>query len=398
MRIAIINHSSRKIGGAETYIEAVLPILSVPRHAVGLWTENDEPVQSPLISIPSTIDFWCASQSGTSQALAALSAWRPDAIYSHRLLDPTNEAAILRIAPVLFFAHDYYGTCISGAKSFMFPPLGRPCHRRFGPGCLLCYYPRRCGGLSPLTMWRDYTVQKARLKSLARYAAIAVASEHMATEYRRHGLSAQVLHYIQEPTASGEMFERLLPREELRLLFMGRMEKLKGGHILLAALPLIAKFFPGKVCCDFAGSGRQATLWKKQATALMATHGQIQITFHGWLGTAQRRDLLLKTHLLIVPSIWPEPFGLVGCEAGALGVPAIAFDVGGIAEWLKDGKNGVLAPGNPPRSAGLARAIAKAIVEPRTYNQLCKNAVEQALQYQAEDHVQRLENILGQIV
>ena len=397
MRIAVINHSSRKIGGTETYIEAVLPLLSDRGHAVSMWTEMDEPAQTPPIRLPLSIKHWSASQSGTSPALAALTAWRPDVIYCHRLLNPTHEAAILGIAPMLFFAHDYYGTCISGAKSFMFPPRGRPCHRRFGPGCLLCYYPRRCGGLSPLTMWRDYTVQKARLKSLSKYAAVVVASEHMAMEYRQHGLSAQVLHYIQEPPMSIEISERQPPKEELNLFFMGRMEKLKGGHMLLAALPQIAKFFPGKVRCDFAGDGRQTTRWQTQAAALMAAHRQIKVNFHGWLGSEPRRRLLLKSHLLVVPSIWPEPFGLVGCEAGALGVPTVAFDVGGISEWLKDGENGVLAPGNPPKPEGLGQAVAKAIAQPQTYQHLCAGSVRQALRYQAEDHIRRLEYILEQI-
>ena len=45
---------------------------------------------------------------------------------------------------------------------------------------------------------------------------------------------------------------------------------------------------------------------------------------------------------MAVPSLWPEPFGLVGLDAASLGRPAVAFDVGGIGEWLTDGANGRL--------------------------------------------------------
>ena len=58
-----------------------------------------------------------------------------------------------------------------------------------------------------------------------------------------------------------------------------------------------------------------------------------------------------------MPSTWPEPFGLVGLEAARAGVPAAAFDVGGIRDWLIDGQTGALAPGDPPTAAGLATAI-----------------------------------------
>ena len=46
--------------------------------------------------------------------------------------------------------------------------------------------------------------------------------------------------------------------------------------------------------------------------------------------------------MVVVPSVWPEPFGIVGIEAMAYGKPVIAFDVGGISEWLEDGKTGFI--------------------------------------------------------
>ena len=55
--------------------------------------------------------------------------------------------------------------------------------------------------------------------------------------------------------------------------------------------------------------------------------------------------------LLVVPSVWPEPFGLVGPEAAHHGVPSAAFAVGGIPEWLVDGVSGHLAAGDRPTGA-----------------------------------------------
>ena len=50
----------------------------------------------------------------------------------------------------------------------------------------------------------------------------------------------------------------------------------------------------------------------------------------------------------IVPSVYPDPLPRAVIEGMALGKPVIAFDVGGVAEMLKDGTTGSLVRGVPP--------------------------------------------------
>ena len=111
--------------------------------------------------------------------------------------------------------------------------------------------------------------------------------------------------------------------------------------------------------------------------------------------TRRSSDLLDEADLLVVPSVWPEPFGLVGPEAGLHGVPAAGFAVGGIPEWLQDGVNGCLAPGDPPTTAGLADAIVRCLADPDTHRRLRQEAVRCAQRFSMTRHLAELELALG---
>lgn len=72
-------------------------------------------------------------------------------------------------------------------------------------------------------------------------------------------------------------------------------------------------------------------------------------------------DLLAATDLLLLPS-WREAFGRIAVEAMALGVPVVATDVGGPAEAVRPGVDGLLLP---PREPALWAERLKPLVESR---------------------------------
>jgi glycosyltransferase involved in cell wall biosynthesis len=65
----------------------------------------------------------------------------------------------------------------------------------------------------------------------------------------------------------------------------------------------------------------------------------------------------------VLPSVWPEPFGLAGIEAACAGLPGVAFAVGGVPDWLIPGTTGESAPADPPTAAGLADALVRAVAD-----------------------------------
>jgi len=422
MRIAVVNWSKRRVGGVETYLNTIIPELSRAGHEIAFWHEVDEPVERKQIELPDDAPSWCVSALGAEKALAALRDWRPDVIYTHKLSDPELERKVLGLAPSVFFAHDYNGTCISGTKTFKYP-IVQPCSRRFGWQCLAHYFPHRCGGLSPITMFKLYGLQSRRLKNLHFYDAIVTHSDHMLAELINHGLSPQRAYnfpYYVQPARANETLSglsrfpftessltveesegRSIPHNgrstgELHLLFSGRMEYLKGGHVFIDALPEVAAALAKPLRVTFAGDGRERRALEQRAERVRSP--QLKIEFAGWVERRGIEALLGACDLLVVPSLWPEPFGLVGPEAGQFGVPVAAFDVGGIHDWLSDGVNGYLASGTPPTSAGLAQAIVKCLRDPATHARLRKGAVEIARQFNVKNHLTALLEVFKSVV
>ncbi|CAN5704122.1 hypothetical protein BH24ACI5_BH24ACI5_19240 [soil metagenome] len=398
MRIGISTWTRRLAGGVETYLAALVPALIERGHAVSLFHEVDEPRDREPLTTADAVPHWCASGSGPGVALAGLAAWKPDVIFAQGLEDPQLEARVAAIAPAVLFAHAYRGTCISGTKSLA--ALDHTaCDRRLGWQCLVRYLPQRCGGLDPLTMTRLYRQETERCDLLGQYAAVVTFSDHIRREYVRHGVASGRTHRLpcHLPSAGERGAPRSADKGELpsRILFIGRMEALKGGQVLLETLPLVHASLQRPLHVTFAGDGRLRAEWEEQARQVFAPGTGSRVEFTGWLGAGERTRLMREADLLVVPSLWPEPFGLIGLEAANCGVPAAAFDVGGISEWLHDDVSGHLAPAVAPRAERLAAAMVKCLQDPLHHAALSRGALEIASRHSMPAHVSALLRVLG---
>jgi len=394
MRIAVVSWNRRKVGGTETYLDYIIRELTRAGHQVAFWHETDEPLSRDQIALTEETPAWHVAEIGAEKALAELRRWSPDVIFSHGLLAPRLEAATLEIAPGVFFGHGYYGTCISGTKTWS-NPTTRPCDRAFGPKCFLHFYPHRCGGLNPLTMLSEYRRQSQRLELLHRYARVLAGSEHMRAEFARHGLNARLVRLFVAPSSSTS--DWVAEPSHWRILFLGRMDRLKGGLSLLESLPKISSVLKRPLHVTFAGDGPDRELWERRASNLRADLKDLSFDFPGWVTGDALESLLAESDLLAMPSLWPEPFGLSGPQAGLRGVPAAAFAVGGISDWLKDGVNGFLAPADPPTLQGLADAVIKCLRDPSVYLRLRSGAAKMAQSLSEKDHVSELIRIFEEV-
>ena len=139
-------------------------------------------------------------------------------------------------------------------------------------------------------------------------------------------------------------------RGPLRLGFMGRLDPSKGLENLIDATRQLQ---PGSVSLRIAGTGKPDFTRGLQERAA----GAGDITFAGHVSPT---EFFPTIDLLVIPSVWEDPFPRVFHEALAYGVPSLATPLGGLSEVIEHGRNGFLIAGTGTASlvASLSELVA----------------------------------------
>ena len=145
------------------------------------------------------------------------------------------------------------------------------------------------------------------------------------------------------------------PADPDQILYAGRLEIEKGVPYLLEALALL----PRRYHLVIAGDGTLRAVYE-QMTARLGLSDRVR--FLGWCNQAAMPALYRQSGLLALPTICPESFGKVGIEAMAEGRPVVAFDSGGVSDWLHDGETGLLV--RTRKAAALAQALEAILSDP----------------------------------
>lgn len=175
---------------------------------------------------------------------------------------------------------------------------------------------------------------------------------------------------------------------ERLVLFVGRIEQIKGIDVLLDALGLLFKRRPdlrGELCLLVVGGaidpGADAPETEKIEELRRLVHEHRMEDSVDFVGSVDQDRLALwysAADLCAVPSL-TESFGLVALEAMACGVPVVATRVGGLQTVVEDGGSGLLvAPGD---HAALAEAIEQVLMDHRLRIHLAHGARDRAEQF-----------------
>ncbi len=121
--------------------------------------------------------------------------------------------------------------------------------------------------------------------------------------------------------------------DSIDILYVGQLSKHKGLQILIKAFKQVQRV---DLHLNICGRGKDEEEFKNLA------YRDNRIKFHGFLSKEKLYYLYSRANVLIVPSLWYEPSGLVMYEAFVHGTPVIGSRIGGISELIHDGENGFL--------------------------------------------------------
>ena len=144
------------------------------------------------------------------------------------------------------------------------------------------------------------------------------------------------------------------------ILYVGRIEPLKGLDILLRAIALLNGGNGVNLLIVGGNSEKDAELKRLKALADNLNIGDI-VTFTGSVDQEQLPNYYNAADVFVLPS-WYESFGLAALEAMSCGTPVVVSRVGGLTTFVEHGKSGYLVPWRCPEA--FARSLETLLENP----------------------------------
>jgi glycosyltransferase involved in cell wall biosynthesis len=409
------NHPTLHPGGAEAYAlelyeamrEApqVEPVLlarigsNVARQRVAhpgtpFSSVNDDPNQHFVFTETEHFDFFTLTSRDkalyTRHLTDFLLAHRPDVVHlqhTHFIgLDLlTQIRRVLPEAAIVYTLHEFLPICHRDGQMV----------RTFNNELCGESSPRRCHECFPQISEQSFFLRqrfvKGHFENVDRFIA---PSAQLMDKYLRWGIEPErieVEEYGRRPPAVRAPAPQQT-KSPVNIGFFGQLSYFKGGKLMLEAMSLLDEDVDAHLWLHGANLELQSQEFQDEfATMHEALRGRV--TFRGPYDHGELPKLMADLHWVLVPSIWWENSPLVIQEAFFHGRPIICSDVGGMAEKVRDGVDGMHFRVGDAHS--LARAIETATSGPRLWRSLHDRIREP---HSMDAHVAHLMDMYGNLI
>ncbi|MEE4212655.1 MAG: glycosyltransferase family 4 protein [Parvularcula sp.] len=382
MKVFHINDKISVSGGVEVSIRDVLPEL----HARGIesyWIAmRRQETEVEIISNDAAWN-WRGPIAELSRSPLAAAVGGETILHVHSLSEPAILDQLFGLAPVVRHMHDQRMFCPGQGK--FWAKSETICTSPSGPHCLYHAYTQHCCNRHPSRLLQQIANTRFEMNEAScRYAKIIANSQHIRREALQVGFPEDrllVINYFTEVTPEPDW---RAPQPPV-IVFAGRLSRTKGVHVLLDAFARVLRNIP-EAKLEVLGSGHDEQAFFRQADQLDLGPS---VHFLGWADKATIDAHLRKAAVVAYPSIYPEAFGITGIEAMMRGRAVVAFDVGGIQEWLRHGETGYAL--KPINAETLAVGLREILLYPALREKMGRAARKNALRlFSAPVHVSAL--------
>jgi len=345
VRILLVNKFAHVTGGADQHCLDLAAALTDAGHDVRMLSTADPangwrsgafvPVSTSAGTRDQTrlldaapVFFKALWHRGAAAAMRRLAAeFRPDVVHAHKLYPQISVAPVVEAArlglPVVQTLHDF-----EMVSANHLDPRARALD--------LTETQLRYRALNTATFPIRRRVQLPRV---GRFIAV---SEVAAASHRPHGIDPVVIrNFAPEPPDAVPGWA-----ERAGALYLGRLTEGKGVRDVVA----LARAAPD-VPVDIVGFGELGEELAAAAAELP------NLTYHGWVPREETVRRLLGARVVLMPSLAPEGGPLVALQAMALGAPVVAYDAGGLGEYVRRGGGDVIERGVEPLAGAVRRIL-----------------------------------------
>jgi glycosyltransferase involved in cell wall biosynthesis len=401
--IVHVNEKGGSFGGTEEYIALVTSALAGRGVRSSLVCGELSGAVPPDVDEVRIIPGLAARQPRPDTAAAlteVIDELDPDVIYVHNVFDPAVVPALGSLrgrGVLLWYVHDHYLTCLSELRWRR--DLGS-CPEHLGRGCLAAIEQGHCVLRNPeqVHVAADLERRLTLSRSLCAADAVIVVSTYMRTllrmaephlDHRLHLLSRPI-----RDLGGKRSSHRSAPGEPAIISFAGRITAEKGLAVVIEALGAVRS--EASVELRVAGVVEDEHYWarcQRLLAAATARNPRLTVTYLGHLDYDATDELFRQSHIVTIPSQWPEPLGAVALEAMSAGAAVIASPVGGLGDSVVHGHNGLHAAAGDVDS--WADALSTLLARPDAAHRLGDQAHRDVVGGAIDDHLGDLDDLVA---
>jgi len=386
MNLLYVHESFGSLGGAEANVIITATEMKARGHTVGLWTRRPTGKgEERWRAVFEDRIHWLEKE----ELSAVRAARSPDVVYVHKWDDlPSLEALTRSGLPLVRMVHDHDIYCL---RSYRYHPLTRRvCHRPASPYCVfpcLATLKRKRDGGFPFA-WVSYFDKLRELELNRRFHRHLVVTRYMKRELELNRFESSRIEIFPPVPRPGDSLRSNFSERNL-LLYVGQLIRGKGVDVLLRALAKVKTPFEAVIL----GDGNHRAACERLSVRLGLSE---RVRFAGFIPQEELKAYYKEASAVLISSLWPEPIATVGLEVMRFALPVVAFDAGGISDWLHDGETGFLVPWKDTRA--FARRIEELLADKSRARAMGERGLEiVSRDYDFGDYLRRLEELFARV-